>query len=61
MTREYIEKLYKQSIMDFKSACNDDEQWKARHDMAKLERFAIEQFGYEFVETVLGDLKKDLI
>lgn len=61
MTREYIEKLYKQSIMDFKYAHREEERWIARTDMAKLERFAIEQFGYEFTETVLGDLKKDLI
>lgn len=60
MDKEYIEKLYKQAIMDFKYAHNEDEQWDARHDMAKLERFSIEKFGYEYVETVLGELKKDI-
>lgn len=61
MTKEYIENLYRNAVMDFKFAHSEDEQWEARHDMANLERFAIEQFGYVYVETVLEELKKDLI
>lgn len=60
MDKEYIQRLYKQAIMDFKFAHTEDEQWAARTDMAKLERFAIEQFGHEYVETILADLKKEI-
>ena len=60
MDKEYIQKLYRQAITDFKYAHNEEERWAARHDMAKLERFAIETFGYEFIESTLEPMKTQL-
>lgn len=60
MDKSYIENLYQSAILDFKFAHTEDEQWAARMDMAKIERYAIEQFGYVYVETVLTALKEEM-
>lgn len=60
MNKSYIENLYKSAIADFKCAHNEDERWAARMDMARIERYAIEQLGHTYVETVLGALKENV-
>ena len=48
MDKEYIERYYHQAVLDFKLAVNEDEQWDARKNMARLEALAIELFGEKF-------------
>lgn len=52
MDREYIAKQYKQAVLEFKAAVNEDAQWTARETMASLERTALELFGEDFVNDM---------
>lgn len=52
MDKEYIKKQYHQAILEFKTAISEDAQWKARKQMARIERTAIELFGEEFVNEI---------
>ena len=45
MTKEYLQSEYHVAVMDFRLARNEDEQWKARKTMARLEQIAVESYG----------------
>lgn len=55
--KDYIEREYKQAISDFKVAHNENERWKCRKTMAKLELLACEFYGYEYADW-LAEMKK---
>ena len=48
MSREYILNRYKLAMQDFQLARNEDEQWTARKEMARLERLASELYGFDY-------------
>lgn len=52
MDREYLKKQYRQAILEFKTAHNEDAQWQVREQMARIERTAIDLFGEEFVNEI---------
>lgn len=52
MDKDYIEAQYHLAVLDYKLAKNEDEQWEARHTMARLETLAIELFGTDFQEEL---------
>lgn len=52
MDREYLKKQYHQAILELKTAYNEDAQWQAREQMARIERTSIELFGEEFVNEI---------
>lgn len=58
--RSYLMKQYKLAINDFKLAINEDEQWKARKELAKLEQTAVEMYGNAFCDE-LEKLKKEVM
>lgn len=60
LSKEYLEQEYKQSILEFKSAINEDARWQARKEMASLERCAAEMWGYSYADE-LHELTKELI
>lgn len=47
MDKGYLTEQYRLAILDFQTAHNEDEQWKARKQMANIERTALELFGNE--------------
>lgn len=52
MDKEYIRKQYHQAMLEFETAISEDAQWKAREQMARIERTALELFGEEFVNEI---------
>ena len=52
MDKEYIRKQYHQAMLEFETAISEDAQWKARKQMARIERTAIELFGDEFLNEI---------
>lgn len=48
--KEYLEKQYKQAVLELKCAHSEEEQWQARKVMAGLERTAMEEFGFEYAD-----------
>lgn len=52
MNKEYLSEHYHQTILEFKTAISEDAQWKARENMARIERTALELFGEEFVNEI---------
>ena len=55
MSREYILNRYKLAMQDFQLARNEDEQWTARKEMARLERLASELYGFDFADSGSAD------
>lgn len=55
MDKEYLKKQYHLALLEFKTAHNEDVQWKYRKVMAELERTALELFGEDF----LNQLRKE--
>ncbi len=52
MNKEYLRKEYHLAVLEFKTAHNEDAQWKAREQMARIERTALELFGDDFVQEI---------
>lgn len=52
MDKEYLQKQYHLSVLEYKTAHTEDAQWKARKQMARIERTAIELFGDEFLDEI---------
>lgn len=52
MNKEYLRKEYHLAVLEFKTAHNEDAQWKAREQMARIERTALELFGKECVNQI---------
>lgn len=52
MDKEFLEERYKIAVSDFRLAWNEDAQWDARKEMARLERLMIELYGSEYCKSV---------
>ena len=52
MDKEYLQKQYHLSVLEYKTAHTEDAQWQAREQMAMIERTALELFGEEFVNEI---------
>ena len=52
LVKNYIERDYKQAILSFKAARTEDEQWKARKELANTERLATELFGFRYADSL---------
>lgn len=52
MDKEYLSKQYHLAILEFKTAKNEDVQWKAREQMARIERTAVELFGGDYLNEI---------
>lgn len=57
LSKKYIERQYKNAIMDFLTAQNEDEKWCARKIMASLEKDAIEMHGSEYLNSLRDKLQ----
>lgn len=60
MDKEYLIEQYKLAILDFQTAHNEEEQWDARKNMAKIELTATSLFGNE-LDTEFEKLKSEII
>lgn len=58
--RSYLMDQYKIAISNFTVARSEDEQWKARKELAKLEQTAVEMYGNDFCKE-LEKLKKEVM
>ena len=52
MDKEYLEEQYRIAVSDFKVARNEDAQWDARQETARLETLMIELYGSEYCKEV---------
>ena len=57
LSKRYIERQYKNALMDYITAQNEDEKWCARKIMASLEKDAIEMHGSDFVNSLRDKLQ----
>ena len=57
LSKQDIEQHYKNAIMDFLTAQNEDEKWCARKIMASLEKDAIEMHGTDYVNSLRDKLQ----
>lgn len=59
MDKLYIEREYQQAVSDFKCSHTEDEQWKCRATMARLQNIAMQLFGFEYADS-LTELSSEL-
>lgn len=52
MDKRYIEREYRQAILEYKTAHNEDEQWQARKTMARLEQIAMQEYGFVYADEL---------
>lgn len=52
MTKKYIIEQYANKLSDYRIADSDDEAWTARKGMARIERLAMEEYGFEFADSL---------
>ena len=52
MDKKYIEDQYHLAVLDFKTARNENEQWEARKVMARLEKIAMQEYGFAYVDQL---------
>lgn len=52
MDKSYIEREYRQAILEFRCSNTEDVQWKMRMIMARLEKIAMEEFGFEYADSL---------
>lgn len=57
--KSYLMEQYKLAVSNFRVAKNEDEQWKAREKLAKLEQTAVEMYGNAFCDE-LEKLKNEI-
>ena len=57
LSKRYIERQYKNALMDYITAQNEDEKWCARKIMASLEKDAIEMHGSDYVNSLRDKLQ----
>lgn len=52
LSKDYLIKSYRQALLDFYGALNDEEQWSARRTMARLEQLAMLQYSFDFADEL---------
>lgn len=52
LSKKYLENEYKQAILEYKAAINEDSQWAARKTMANLEACAMEMYGFAYADEL---------
>lgn len=52
ITKKYIEEQYELAVMEYKTACSEDAQWEARKTIARLERIAMEEYGFDYADEL---------
>lgn len=52
MDKDYLDRQYRQAVLEYRAAKNPADQWQARQMMARLERTAAELFGFEFADDL---------
>lgn len=57
MDKSYIENAYRQAFLEFKCAHSEEEQWSARATMARLEAIAMQEYGFDYADTLKMLLK----
>ncbi len=50
--KEFLEKRYHQTMLELKTAVDDDSQWDIRKQMANIERTALEIYGLDLLNQL---------
>lgn len=50
--KKYLDEQYKIAMLDYRTAHNEQEQWDARMRMARVERTAMELYGFDFADQL---------
>ena len=50
--RVYLDEQYKIAVLDYRTAHTEQEQWDARMRMARIERTAMELYGFDFADRI---------
>lgn len=53
MTKNYLIEQYAIALSDFRIADSDEDAWSARKSMAKLETLAMQEYGFEFADSLV--------
>lgn len=59
ISKKVIEQNYRQAILDYQTASNQEEKEVAMHDMAEWERTAGEQYGFVYMDE-LAEMKNQI-
>lgn len=60
LLKSVVEREYKQAILSFKAATTEEKQWAARRELANLEKFASETYGFAYSDSLHQILEKEL-
>lgn len=52
MDKKYLEEQYRLAVLDYKTAKNEDEKWRARKSMASIERSAMQEYGFNYADEL---------
>lgn len=50
--KDYIEREYRQAILEFKTAKTEEERWEFRKTMARLEQIAMQDHGFDYADQL---------
>lgn len=50
--KDYIEREYRQAILEFKTAKTEEERWEFRKTMARLEQIAMQEYGFDYSDQL---------
>ena len=52
MDKKYIENQYHLEVLEFQTARNEEEKWKERKTMARLEQIAMQEYGFAYADDL---------
>lgn len=54
LSKEYLERTYRQAVLEYRTAIDDSAKHQAMSVMAKTERSAAEMYGFDYVNELHG-------
>ena len=52
MGKEYLVEQYAVMLSNYRIADNDEKKWDSRKGMARIEKLAMEQYGFDFADLL---------
>ena len=52
ISKNYIEREYRQAVLEYKCAANENERLELRKTMARLEQIAMQEYGFEYADEL---------
>lgn len=54
LSKEYLERTYRQAVLEYRTAIDDNAKHQAMSVMAKTERSAAELYGFDYADKLHG-------